>query len=147
MGNKTKRRANKAKRRANIISSGIERVVEFVWDHFSGAYKAIRTKNPSNEIGVDAISSRGEDSVLSLKFMSKIICFFLLIVSTSGCGLVSGGDCGSYTDWKLDRTACEPNFWRIFKGQQATYKYYSTSKQCKDAVVRDTKRTKENCGC
>jgi len=82
--------------------------------------------------------------------MKKIIImlsFFCCIVLISSCGALNGGQCESYTDWKYDRRECDNNFWCIFKGQKATYIYYTREKQCENGKVQQTKKEKVKCGC
>jgi|GEM_PF-3191125 len=82
-----------------------------------------------------------------MKKTIKTLTFTLCVILLSSCGILSGGNCGNYSDWKYDRKECGNNFWCIFKSQKATYIYYTREKQCENGKVQQTKKEKVKCGC
>lgn len=79
--------------------------------------------------------------------MKNLICLTAILILFSHCGVISGGGCDSYGEWKYQKTECESNFWCLFKGQQATYDYFIRQKQCNNGIVEQTKKEKKKCGC
>lgn len=70
-----------------------------------------------------------------------------LFVALSSCGVISGGSCDDWSQWEVENTSCEKNFWCLRKKQKATYVNYVREKQCRNGVVQQRRKEKARCGC